>query len=68
MDEKEVRQIEAADFDILETTFVAIREVWKKKILVILLTLAGFLVALIFINIKGNSVQYYSSATLFSAV
>lgn len=68
MDEKEVRQIEAADFDILETTLVAIREVWKKKILVILLTLAGFLVALIFINIKGNSVQYYSSATLFSAV
>ena len=68
MDEKEIRRIEAADFDLLETALVAIREVWKKKILVILLTIAGFLLSLIFISIKGNSVQFYSSATLFSAV
>ena len=68
MDEKEIRSIETADFDLIETVLVALSEIWKKKILVLLLTIAGFLVALIFVSIRGNSVQYYSSATLFSAV
>jgi capsular polysaccharide biosynthesis protein len=36
--------------------------------LVILITIAGFLAALIYVNLIGNKVNYYSSATLFSAV
>lgn len=68
MEPKDVRAIEEQDFDIIENAFVALRELWKKKLLIILVTIAGFLMSIIFISIKGSSVNYYSSATLFSAV
>lgn len=68
MDEREIKDIETADFDFIENILVAIREVWRKRLLVLLITIAGFLIAIIFISIRGNSVRYYSSATLFSAV
>lgn len=68
METKDIRSIEEQDFDIIENAFVALRELWKKKLLIILVTIAGFLMAVIFISIKGNSTNYYSSATLFSAV
>lgn len=68
MEPKDIRTIEEQDFDIIENAFVALREVWKKKLLIILVTIAGFLMSIIFISIKGNSTNYYSSATLFSAV
>lgn len=68
MQEKEVRDIETGDMDIIENVIVAFRELWKKKLLIMLVTLAGMLFAILFINIKGNSVRYYSSATLYSAV
>ena len=68
MDDKEIKNIETVDFDLIENVLVAIREVWKKRLLVLLITIAGFLLALIFVSIRGNSVRYYSSATLFSAV
>lgn len=68
METKDIRSIEDQDFDLIENIFVSLRELWKKKLLIILVTIAGFLMALIYISIKGNSVKYYSSATLFSAV
>ena len=68
MQQNEIRQIESQDMDIIENAFVALRELWKKKLLVILVTMAGLLCSLIIINVKGNSVRYHSSATLFSAV
>ena len=68
MEPKDIRTIEEQDFDIIENAFVALRELWKKKLLIILVTIAGFLMSIIFISIKGNSTNYYSSATLFSAV
>ena len=68
MREMEVNNIEAQDSDIIENALVSIREVWKKKLLVLLITIAGFLIALIYVSILGNSIRYYSSATLFSAV
>ena len=68
MEAKDIMMIEEQDFDIIENAFVALREVWKKKILIILITIAGFLMSIIFISLKGNSTNYYSSATLFSAV
>ena len=68
MEEKEIRIIEEQDFDIIENAVVALREVWKKKLLIVLVTIAGFLMSVVFMSIKGNSVNYYSSATLFSAV
>lgn len=68
METKDIRNIEEQDFDIIENAFVALRELWKKKLLIVLVTIAGFLMSIIFISIKGNSTNYYSSATLFSAV
>ena len=66
MEEKEIRIIEEQDFDIIENAVVALREVWKKKLLIVLVTIAGFLMSVVFMSIKGNSVNYYSSATLFT--
>lgn len=63
----DVQNIEAQDFDIIENALVALREIWKKKVLVVLITFAGFLIALLLVNVLGNSIKYYSSATLFSA-
>ena len=63
MQEKEIRDIETGDMDIIENVIVAFRELWKKKLLIMLVTLAGMLFAILFINIKGNSLRYYSSAT-----
>lgn len=68
MNEKEIRDIEECDYDIIENIIVSIREVWKKKLLIILVTIAGFLLSIIVTTVIGNSVRYYSSATLFSAV
>ncbi len=68
MEEKDIRIIEEQDFDIIENAVVALREVWKKKLLIILVTIAGFLMSIVFMSIKGNSTNYYCSATLFSAV
>lgn len=68
MNEKDIKDIENVDFDIIENTLVALRELWKKRLLIVLVTIAGLLIALIIISIKGSSVRYYSSATLFSAV
>ncbi len=68
MQERDIKNIESRDTDLIENFVLGFRELWKKKLLILLVTIAGFLAALIFINIKGNSVKYYSSATLFSAV
>lgn len=68
MEEKDIRILEELDFDIIENAFVALRELWKKKLLILLVTIAGFLMSIAVMSIKGNSVQYYCSATLFSAV
>lgn len=68
MQDNEIKNIENADFDLIENAVVALREIWAKKLLVILVTIAGLLCALIITAVKGNSDRYYSSATLFSAV
>ena len=35
METKDIRGIEEQDFDIIENAVVALREVWKKKLLII---------------------------------
>lgn len=64
----ELEKIEMQDADIIENAVVGLREVWRKKIFIILITVAGILFALIYVSIFGNGIRYYSSATLFSAV
>lgn len=64
----DTKNIEAQDFDIIESAVVALKEIWKKKLFILLITIAGFLASILVINIQGNTTEYYSSATLFSAV
>lgn len=68
MQENDIKDIQNTDMDIIENAVVAFRELWKKKLLILLVTLAGLLCSLIIITIKGDSTRYHSSATLFSAV
>ena len=64
----DVRELEMADFDLFENIKTAFYRLWKFKLVVVLMTLVGFLVSLIYISIVGISVQYYSSATIYSMV
>lgn len=68
MQEKDYRDIQNTDMDIIENAVVAFRDLWKKKLLILLVTLAGLLCSLIIITIKGDSTRYHSYASLFSAV
>lgn len=64
----DIRELEMADFDLLENIKTAFRRLWKFKLVVVLMTLVGFLASLIYISIVGISVRYYSSATIYSMV
>lgn len=68
MNEKDIRDIETSDYDLIENVLVALRDLWRKKLLIVLITIAGFLLSIIVTSFMGNSTQYFSSATLFSAV
>lgn len=68
MQEKDIKDIQNTDMDIIENAVVAFRELWNKKLLILLVTIAGLLCSLIFITVRGDSKRYHSSATLFSAV
>ena len=61
------REIEAQDRDIIESAVVAFKSIKKRKSLIILVTIAGFLLSIIAANLLSSTTHYYSSATLFSA-
>lgn len=63
----DIKEMEAVDYDIMENVKVAFREIWKKKIIVILATIIGFLVALVYVGITGRVTYYGATATVFSA-
>lgn len=63
-----VRELEIADYDLLENIKTAIYRVWKFKLVVVLMTLVGFLASLVYISIVGISVNYRSSAAIYSMV
>ncbi len=64
----EVNELETADYDILENVRVAFYRLWKMKLIVVLLSLIGFVVAYMYVLIVGVETNYRSSATIFSAV
>lgn len=63
-----IRELETADYDILENVKVAIYRLWKKKLIVILVTLIGFLASFVYIGIVGIQTNYRSTASIYSAV
>lgn len=64
----DIRDIETADYNILENVKTAFIRLWKLKIIVLLMTLVGLLSALLYISIKGNQVIYRSNASIYSMV
>ncbi len=64
----DIRELETADYDILENIKTAFYRLWKQKIIVILMTLIGFLASIVFIGLVGVQNNYYASASIYSAV
>ena len=64
----DIREVETADYNILENVKTAFVRLWKLKVVVLLMTLIGFLLCIIYISIVGNQVIYRSSASIYSMV
>ncbi|MGN0473404.1 MAG: hypothetical protein ACI4F8_11215 [Lachnospiraceae bacterium] len=64
----DIKEVETMDYDILENVKVSFYRLWKQKIVVLLVTLLGFLATIIYISTVGVSTKYYSSATIYSVV
>lgn len=64
----DVQELEIADYDLFENIKTALLRLWKFRLVVVLMTLVGFLAALVYISIVGISVNYRSSATIYSMV
>lgn len=64
----DVKELETADYDILENVKTAIYRLWKLKGFVVLWTLIGFCAALIFVGVIGVRTNYRSKATIYSVV
>lgn len=64
----EIQELETADYDLFENIKTALLRLWKFKLVVVLMTLVGLLASLVYMSIVGISVNYRSSATIYSMV
>lgn len=64
----DIKELEIADYDILENIKTALYRLWKLKIIVVICTLVGFCASLIFVGIVGVRTNYRTSATIYSVV
>lgn len=64
----DIQEVETTDYDILENIKVALYRLWKQKIIVVLVTLIGFLASFVYIGLVGIQTNYRTSATIYSAV
>ncbi|MBE5873474.1 MAG: hypothetical protein E7287_03600 [Lachnospiraceae bacterium] len=64
----DIKELETADYDILENVKVAFYRLWKLKMIVVMCTLIGFCASLIFVGIVGVKTNYRSNATIYSVV
>lgn len=62
----DIRELEMADYDLFENIKNAARRLWKFRLVVVLMTLVGLLGSLVYISIVGISVNYQSTATIYS--
>ena len=63
-----INELETADYDILENIKVALYRLWKMKIIVILMTIIGFLFFGVYVGLVGIKTTYYTTASIYSAV
>lgn len=64
----DINELETADYDVLENIKTAFYRLWKQKMIVVLLTLVGFLVFFVYFGIVGVRTTYQSAASIYSAV
>ncbi len=64
----DMREVETLDTDILENIKIAFYRLWKQKVIVIMITLIGFLATFLYIAKVGISTKYYSGAAIYSVV
>lgn len=64
----DIRELEIADYDLIENFKTALYRLWKFKLVVVLMTFVGLLASLVYISIVGISVNYRSSASIYSMV
>lgn len=64
----EIKEMEIADYNILQNVVAAFYRLWKKKIIVVIVTIIGVLASIIYTTSLGNAASYYASATIYSAV
>lgn len=64
----DVKELETADYDILENIKTAFYRLWTMKAIVIIFTLIGLCVSLVYIGIVGIHTNYYSYASIYSVV
>lgn len=64
----DVNEIEVADYNILENIKAAFYRLWKLKLIVVFATAIGLLLSIAYIIFSGDSFNYYSNATIYSAV
>ncbi len=64
----DVKELEMADYDLLENVKTTFLRLWKLKFIVVLCTLVGFCASLIFIGLVGVRTNYRSTAKIYSVV
>jgi capsular polysaccharide biosynthesis protein len=63
----EVKELELADYDLLENIKAAFYRLWKLKSAVLIMTLMGLLMSFIFVSFIGVKTNYEATSTIFSA-
>lgn len=64
----DIKELETADYDILENIKAAFYRLWKLKMVVVLSTLIGLLTFFVYLSIVGNKTEYRSMAGIYSAM
>lgn len=66
--DKDIKEMEITDYNILRNLVSAIYRTWKMKWIVVFATAIGALLAVAFIKYKGDKFSYYATADIYSAV
>ena len=64
----DIKELEAADYDLLENIKAAFHRLWRLKLVVVLSTLIGLLAFVAFLSVTDNRTLYQSAAGIYSAM
>lgn len=63
----DIKELELADYDLLENIKAAFYRLWKLKSAIVVMTLIGLVASFIFIDYIGVKTNYQATSTIFSA-